>query len=76
MQFLQNRGCVGLPSWLPDHVRRADMADEWARSPPAVSGVPCCSGDENAEIFSTPRTILGMGLKWLPSRVTLVFLAV
>jgi hypothetical protein len=52
------------------------MADEWARPPPAVSGVPCGLGDEKVKILGTPRTIPSMGIERLPTHVALIFPAV
>jgi hypothetical protein len=49
------------------------MADEWARSPPAVSGVSCDPGDEKAKMLSPLCTIPGVGLKQPPPRVVSVF---
>jgi hypothetical protein len=49
------------------------MANEWARSPPTVSGVPCGSGEKKAEMLSMPHTILGMGLERWPPRIASVF---
>jgi hypothetical protein len=69
-------GCVGSPSWLPNHVRRADAADEWAWSPLVVNGVPCGQDDNKAEMLSTSCTIPGVGLDRPSHHTTLIFDAV
>jgi hypothetical protein len=76
MHFIQNCGCVGSSSWLPNQAGCADTADEWVRSPSAVSWVPCNSGDEKVGTLSTPRTISSVGFEWPSPHVASVFPAI
>jgi hypothetical protein len=46
--------------------RRADQRGcQVGLSPLAVARLPCSLDDEEAEAFSTPRTIMGVGFEWL-----------
>jgi hypothetical protein len=59
--FLRSHGCAGLSSWLPHHTGWTNAADEWAWSSFAVIRVPGSPDGEEAEAFSTPRMITGVG---------------
>jgi hypothetical protein len=61
MRPSQNCGCDGSPSSLPCRAGWIDAVDVWARSPLEVSGALCGLDGENAEAFSTPHTIPGVG---------------
>jgi hypothetical protein len=55
----------GSPSWLPNHVVWTNVADEWARSPLAVSGASYDPSDEEAEAFSMACVIPGVSFELL-----------
>jgi hypothetical protein len=60
---LRSHGHDGLHSLMPSHAGWTNGADEWAWSPLAVSGVSCGLVDEEVEVLSKPRMILGERFK-------------
>jgi hypothetical protein len=60
------RDSLRFPHCIPNtnHAKRTNAVDEWTWSPLAMSGASCGPGDEEAEAFSMPHTIPGVGFEW------------